>query len=35
MGISPLTKIERLQFVGTLSALLAGGWFLIHVITGA
>lgn len=34
LGLSPLTKIERLQFVGSLSALLAGGWFLLRAFIG-
>ncbi len=33
MGLSPLTKIERLQFVGMFSAILASCWFLFHAIT--
>jgi sulfite exporter TauE/SafE len=35
LGLSPLTKIERLQFVGSLSALLAGGWFLLRAFIGS
>lgn len=34
MGISPLTKIERLQFVGMLSAILTSSWFLFRAIIG-
>jgi len=34
LGVSPLTKIERLRFVGSLSALLAGSWFLLRAFLG-
>lgn len=34
LGLSPLTKSERLQFVGVLSAMLASSWFLLRAIIG-
>lgn len=34
LGLSPLTKMERLQFVGVLSAMLASSWFLFRALTG-